>query len=718
MVGHWTIENGASLDPSMGTIRTSSAVVTLNGPGAAIAGFSGLTTNNGVLSLRNGQPFVFSRLANAFSNTGLLDLGGSIARSPAFTLNNSGRINLQAGLLTMPAGTNSGTYDAWLGTTLNFNVGHTHTNGAQILGAGTVNFSGGNQTVSGIVTVNAPLNVFNGGSRVDGPGELRIVGPLHWYGNAEMTGSGKTVFASTSVVTLDGAGGGGAYFFRTVENFGTVNWSAERIRQFNTTFINREGGVVNASYFQPGTGFQSENLMSTVINEGIFNRTGNTNASNINNPNGPFTFDNTTGTINVLQGTLNINTGGTNSAIGAINVAAGATLRYVANYTFAAGTTINGAGTTRFEAGAVNLLPGMTTVNTPVVLTNGGVRITGAGDLTLTKAVSWGGNAEMTGAGGTIFSPTSVVAIDGAGGGGAYFFRPVENFGTINWTAERIRQFNTTFINREGGVINASYSGASTGFQSENFMSTVINEGIFNRTGNTDTSNIYNPNGPLTFNNTGQIRVTQGSLNVNPTSLTQLSGTSLTGGSWTVDASAAAATLVLGSASISTIGAAARVELIGPSSTFAQINPLTTVNGTLTLGTGRDFNAVGSLTNNGTLRLGTSTINVNGNYTQTGTGLLDVEIGGASPGQFGRVLATGIVSLAGELRARLRNFLPANGATFRIVDGSSRVGTFSRARLTSFDTIYDGDGVTLRFGQGRDGGEKPPSGMKKLDGPG
>ena len=92
----------------------------------------------------------------------------------------------------------------------------------------------------------------------------------------------------------------------------------------------------------------------------------------------------------------------------------------------------------------------------------------------------------------------------------------------------------------------------------------------------------------------------------------------------------------------------------------------------------------GNLTNAATVAPGNSPgiITVNGNYSQTSTGDLNIEIGGTTVGtQYDQLIVNGTVTLNGDLNLSLINsFVPTNGNTFTIIDndGTDAVsGTFS-----------------------------------------
>ncbi len=83
----------------------------------------------------------------------------------------------------------------------------------------------------------------------------------------------------------------------------------------------------------------------------------------------------------------------------------------------------------------------------------------------------------------------------------------------------------------------------------------------------------------------------------------------------------------------------------------------------------------GSFDNAGTIDLGDSTLNVDGDYTQASTGVLD--IGVASSSQYGQLLVSGTAALGGALNVSLLNgFLPQAGDAYEVVTYSQLTGAF------------------------------------------
>jgi hypothetical protein len=72
------------------------------------------------------------------------------------------------------------------------------------------------------------------------------------------------------------------------------------------------------------------------------------------------------------------------------------------------------------------------------------------------------------------------------------------------------------------------------------------------------------------------------------------------------------------------------------------------------------------------------TLNIEGDYTQTAAGVLNIKIGGLNPASFDQLIVTGRATLDGTLRiAVVNNFVPNVGNTFKIMTFGSRTGTFA-----------------------------------------
>ncbi len=245
-------------------------------------------------------------------------------------------------------------------------------------------------------------------------------------------------------------------------------------------------------------------------------------------------------------------------------------------------------------------------------------------------------------------------------------------------------------------------------------------------------------NGPGALDNGGLVEVQTGALDVTAP-VAQRSGSTLTGGSWTVRANA---TLDLPGGGITT--SQANITLAGAGSLFPDLGGLTTNagGGNLTITAGRSFFTSGPLANAGSVVIGpgstlgtsagnyvqtggstllsaaTSTLDpagiadiqggtlagigavlgnlqnqalvapgltpgivtASGDYSQAAAGSLNIEIAGTSPlaPDFDQVQVAGAATLGGTLNVSLLGgFVPAPGTVFPIVTAAARTGTFS-----------------------------------------
>jgi hypothetical protein len=128
--------------------------------------------------------------------------------------------------------------------------------------------------------------------------------------------------------------------------------------------------------------------------------------------------------------------------------------------------------------------------------------------------------------------------------------------------------------------------------------------------------------------------------------------------------------------------------------TLASQNGLSIANGaTVKFGNGAAAAIIGDITNGGILSSGNSTnmLNIQGNYTQTVTGSLQIDVSSAA--SFDQLQISGNIALGGTLRvAFLDGYIPAAGTTFDILDCSG-------VRSGSFDTLVLPGNVNWNTGQ-------------------
>jgi hypothetical protein len=129
----------------------------------------------------------------------------------------------------------------------------------------------------------------------------------------------------------------------------------------------------------------------------------------------------------------------------------------------------------------------------------------------------------------------------------------------------------------------------------------LVNKGLIRNTGTA----FLNINcGIFTNSAEGIVRVENGTISLNPgTNFTNFAGNTLTGGTWEVRGTAI---LDSGNRPFATLAAGTTIILNGPNPTWADLNALTTNNGTLRVLGGKTFTpTAASVTNAGTIEVGT-----------------------------------------------------------------------------------------------------------------
>ena len=191
------------------------------------------------------------------------------------------------------------------------------------------------------------------------------------------------------------------------------------------------------------------------------------------------------------------------------------------------------------------------------------------------------------------------------------------------------------------------------------------------------TVNANVPGGTLEINsvpttNTGTIEATGGGT-LNASNSPIVSGGTLSGGTWIVGSNS---TMEL-NANISTL--AATVILQGPGASFPNLPTVTSITsaGQLEIEGGLAFSTSGDLSNSGTISLEPGSLNVGGNYTQSGA--LDIGLGGLTAGtQFGQLNATGTATLAGTFNvSSVSSYQPLPGNMYQVVNFASKTGNFN-----------------------------------------
>ena len=679
---------------------------------------------------------------NAFVNEGLFRKTGTgtinfINSGANLPFTNDGTVQVEGGTLGLNSGTvvHSGPFTVAASTTLSLGATHTLLAGATISGAGDLAVTGGATAESAIApagvwiggTINTSVdqewsNLTISGGTLGGDGPVTVTGALNWT-TGTMGGSGTTTLAATSTSTLSGTSA--KNLSRTLVNQGTLTWtgtSTGRIDFYGGTLVN-EGEFIAAAAVN-ARGVSGTNAF---VNEGLFRKTGTGTINFINSgANLPFTND---GTVQVEGGTLGLNSG-TVVHSGPFMVAASTTLSLGATHTLLAGATISGAGnlfggdtgtrtfnapvaiggnatlsgtnnftaTTLSVGGTLTVTAGTTTTAHDFTLTNltiSGGTLGGSGPVTVTGGLNWT-TGTMGGSGTTTLAATSTSTLSGTSA--KNLSRTLVNQGTLTWTGTstgRIDFYGGTLVN-EGEFIAA----AAVNARGVSGTNAFVNEGLFRKTG-TGTINFINSGANLPFTNDGTVQVEGGTLGL-ANIVTNLSGTTLTGGTWGL---APSTTLNFpGSATVRTLSGGAVVTLSGSGSNFAAVNGLTTIQpgASFLLGSGRDFSATplgGTFANSGSLGLDVgSEIAINGAYSQLATGSLAKTFGAWEDPV--PLVASGDVALDGSLATTFGlGFTPTPEASMTLLtSGGTLAGTFATVSPSECTIALIYDPVSVQFG--------------------
>ncbi len=598
----------------------------------------------------------------AFNNIGVFNEAntapsGASYFQPAINFNNTGTVNATAGALHLTDGTSTGTFNATTGTVAW--VGGTHTlTGARFTGSGMSQVTSGTVRIMSSVVggVSGGTFALNGGTLNGAPGTI------------------------TGTLTLLGGAISGA-----LTNTGTTTWVSGRIHlPGGTTFSNRGTFVSKASSDWINSG--GTGATPAFNNTGIFNEAnpaaGGTSYFQ------PWINFNNTGTVNATAGALHL-TDGTSS--GVFNATTGTIAWVGGTHTLTGSARCTGAGMSQVTSGTVRILGSVVGGASGGTFALNGGRIAGgpgtitgtltllggtiAGTLTNTGVTTWAAgrvhlpagtlfnnqgtfvskaSSDWINSGGTgatpVFNNTGVFTEANPAAGGTSYFQPAINFnnaGTVNATSGTLQLTDGTstgaFNATTGGIAWVAGTHTLTGAR-------CTGSGRSQVTGGT-----VRISGPVVGGvGGGTFALNGGTLNGAPGTIT---------GTLTLLGGAVSGTLTNTGV---TTWAAGRVHAnagavftnTGTFLALAQADWIT--NG----GTGQAFR------NYGTLRLrgpGASTIGVP--FAQSGSGVLEVKIRGASAGSgFDQLYLGAGGTLGGTLRAGLVSpFKPTAGSVFPVV---------------------------------------------------
>lgn len=377
-------------------------------------------------------------------------------------------------------------------------------------------------------------------------------------------------------------------------------------------------------------------------------------------------------------------------------------------------------------AGAVSLDQAIT-INRLLL---GGGAVEGAATLTALEGMAWTGGS-LRGAGVLTLGSAVPTTITGSATPLILHQRTVNHAGSATFTAGTITGGGGAVLNNQTGATFTVLAGANFFADAANPTYTLNNAGTFTAR---STSGVGFTTVDAAFNNTGTLRVENtgaghtlslagggthsGAVDLAADTLLELGGatTLQTGTAFTGPGLAVVAGDVLVSGSISAVNLAVAVGELNVGNQTVNVSGFATqTGGTIRLagglfrvGSGAGLLAIddGTLTGTGTIDAALESFGVIapgaalGDLAVTGAvdlgsdARLEIELGGASLGQFDRLLIGGSAALDGTLEVRLANgFAPAPGDTFTILTSSALSGFFANAPSDgSRFTLADGNG--------------------------
>lgn len=632
------IINGTG-EVTLGTFNNLAGGVLAVGDGVAVT--NGIVNNAGTLrKLAGAGEATFGIFVTVNHDGGRVDvLGGALATLGSGTVNNSA-FDVAAGATFRPS---RQTLNTWTGTM-------SGTGGGKVLVD-----AGGIAAGTGGVILKFAAGMLNfvGGWLAGDTGVLRNEGYLQVTGDGDRTF--RAFIENAGTVVQDFTGGIGAYGFAVVKNLADAVWEV------------RNTGTMNFIDFQ---------------NAGIFRKTGAAD----NTFNSQYTHL-AGAKIQVTGGALRLGRGSTMLPT-QFEVSAGATLDFAppgAHYfNEGADYTLNGTGTVRISGYVANKdEPNATTgptFNIPTLTFGNGAYFLGPyvnkGTITIESGANW---AVRCG-GGKGFHNQGTINHLGDGQLGIDIVGNFFNDGTYNMLGDGDIQ-----------LTNLNIGAVPVGF---------VNTGTFRKSGGTGLSELRDPNGYAiaTFNNTGTVEVSSGTLRLGErveqlTRNTAQTGTpvELTGGTWIVRTGGTlempGGTNISPSATLPPINTNnATVTLAG--GTFEQFAGVSRNGGTLNLADRHDFTTSASFTNTGTLRPGAgSTFTINGGLTSGADATLAFPIADTSAsGDFGKIAVTGVAAIDGTSAIEVAGgFAPAPGDSYTLMTFASRTGDFTDTVGTSED---------------------------------
>ncbi|HOW97122.1 MAG TPA: hypothetical protein P5567_13675 [Kiritimatiellia bacterium] len=517
--------------------------------------------------------------------------------------------------------------------------------GTGSIGTGTVNVTAGSGTLGGVLGGPGALRLAGGSLSVTGASEvgcmtlaggtlmgadvLTVTQSLAWTAGV-ITGAFSVVLAPGTTNTISGTAVPNKHLRAVLENRGTV-------RQFgtaDTAFFIYAGGVLDnwGSYeIEDDSCIVRDTSQGEIRNHGVFRKAGGSGRSEIR-----VYFRNEDGGLIGSTSSTGLAFGASFSAAGTGAISTGTVSVTAGNGSM--GGALGGPGVLRLAGGFLSV----TGASQIGCFALAGGTLTGAEVLTVTQSLAWTAGV-MTGACRMVLSPGTTNTISGTATPNKHLGAALENHG-------RLRQFDTgsgSFYVNRGGVLD--------------------NRGIYQIEDDSD----------ITFN------VARGVV---------------TNAGWFLKTDGAGISQVQPPFVNATGG------VLASRSGCLMLSVLGMQDGILDAGTGATIQVSGGFTNNGVMRgagsisLGTATVlnrgtaapgssvgrlTITGHFAQASSGVLEVELGGTTPGSgHDQLVVTGNAAVDGTLRVTLDGgYFPAEGSIFAFMVHGARSGSFTTSDL-------------------------------------
>lgn len=589
--------------------------------------------NNGAFNITGN-----AKLAFVTPGGGVLLNSGTILKSASQGLTtfdvdveNSGTVSLASGTLQLGRGslTETGSFVIAADAILRCSVGsHVFGSGAAVSGAGSISFSSGNSTFSGIYSLTGSLGLSGGtltmnsnispnqldisGGILTGAGNLTVNTLFNWSGG-KISGSGNLLLNGSAQIS-----GGSAKQLegRGLVNAGSAEWSGAGniLLQNGATLLNQPGAVLD---------IRTDALIDSAAGGGgSFNNLGSilkTAGSGTAIIDVPFAHQ---GALNVSSGSVRFTRN--SSHTGSIHTAPTCEVQFSMGSHLFDGAFLGGSGTVRFSSVPASINGAGLTVDSgaSLALTGQTGALGGNGDVIINGAFHWdrgtiSGSGEFRVNGSLYIFGSNGKIIDG---------RTIALYGNGQWSGSGdLRLRNFAHLHIQPGALFEVLDNAPVVFLTPNGGS-ITNEGTVKK----QSAGLNSIN--VGFQNTGKLLIEAGTVKFSL-------GLANTETGWIMGAG------------------------------------------------GLDVSAATSFTNHGTIApaappggpSSTATLTVTGTYPQSASGRLNVKLGGLVPGSgYDRLAVSGTAQLDGTLNVSLaNNFAPAPGDQFQVLTCASRNGQFS-----------------------------------------